>query len=132
VARTQMITDDLDGSPNAQPVRFSLEGRTYEIDLSSQNTNALRRALAKYLEKATEVTDGPRTSRVVSRNSDKPRRTRSPKGSTQQAQDRKARQWALGTGLKINGRPVGTKGRLHPIARQAWVDAGKPEPAGRS
>ena len=42
---TVMITDDLDGSANAKEVSFSLNGRTWIIDLSAKNRAALEKAL---------------------------------------------------------------------------------------
>ena len=128
MAKTQVISDDLDGSPNAETVRFSLEGRTYEIDLATKNRVALEKALEKYVEKAIQVRDAPRTLRVVSTSATKaPRATKSGRELTRAAEERTARQWALATRLKINGKPVGSKGRLHPDARAAWQKAGKPK-----
>jgi hypothetical protein len=129
LAKTQIITDDLDGSPNAETVRFGLDGRTYEIDLATKNRVALAKALEKYIEKASQVRDAPRALRVVSTSATKaPRANKSSTELTRAADDRTARRWALATGLKINGRPVGSKGRLHPDARAAWQKAGKPKP----
>jgi hypothetical protein len=39
--QVQMV-DDLDGSEASQTVPFSLDGVTYEIDLSEENASALR------------------------------------------------------------------------------------------
>lgn len=36
-----ITTDDLDGSPGAEPVRFSLDGQHYEIDLGPFNRRRL-------------------------------------------------------------------------------------------
>jgi hypothetical protein len=41
--------------------------------------------------------------------------------------ERTARAWAHGTGFKVNGKPVSSRGRLHPAVRQAWIDAGRPQ-----
>ncbi len=49
--RTEVVlTDDLSGGPATETVRFGLDGRHYEVDLSDKNAAALRRALAKYVE----------------------------------------------------------------------------------
>jgi hypothetical protein len=49
------ITDDLDGSRNAQEVTFAYEGTQYTIDLSAKNKAAFERALKPYIEAATRV-----------------------------------------------------------------------------
>jgi hypothetical protein len=52
MARTMMITDDLDGSPNAEPVQFEWDGVTWEIDLTADNRKRLEDALKPFLDKA--------------------------------------------------------------------------------
>jgi hypothetical protein len=47
--------DDVDGSEAAGTVTFGLDGRTYEIDLSEANGQALRDALTPWIEKARRV-----------------------------------------------------------------------------
>jgi hypothetical protein len=48
--RTQVLLfDDLDGSSADETVGFALDGRAYEIDLSSSNARRLRDALALYV-----------------------------------------------------------------------------------
>ena len=52
--------DDLDGSEidaEGKSVTFSLEGATYEIDLSSKNVEKMRRDFAVYTEKARKVSN---------------------------------------------------------------------------
>jgi len=43
------LTDDLDGSEAAETVRFSLDGRQFEIDPNDKNAAKLRKALAPYV-----------------------------------------------------------------------------------
>ena len=43
MAKTVVTTDDIDGSPNAETVTFSFEGRNFEIDLSKKSRSALRK-----------------------------------------------------------------------------------------
>ena len=52
MARTEIITDDLDGSHDAQPVQFGWDGVTWEIDLAEKNRKRLEDALQPFLEKA--------------------------------------------------------------------------------
>jgi len=53
---TVVIHDDLDGSEGASTVKFGLDGKSYEIDLSEAHEKELRKALEKYLAAATAVT----------------------------------------------------------------------------
>lgn len=39
------LKDDIDGGPADNPTQFSLNGKDYEIDLSTTNTEKLREAL---------------------------------------------------------------------------------------
>ena len=50
---TVVIHDDLDGSEGARTVRFGIDGKSYEIDLSEAHERELREALQKYLDAAT-------------------------------------------------------------------------------
>ncbi len=43
------ISDDIDGGEAAETVTFSLDGKTYEIDLNPANAKKLREALAPYM-----------------------------------------------------------------------------------
>jgi hypothetical protein len=91
---TVTITDDLDGSANAQEVSFSLNGRTWVIDLSTKNRAALEKALKPYIAKATE--QGGRTGRgKVSRSS-----SRSKSRSDLAA----VREWAANNGHRVSDR----------------------------
>ena len=52
MARTEVITDDLDGTHDAQPVQFGWDGVTWEIDLAEKNRKKLEAALQPFLDKA--------------------------------------------------------------------------------
>ena len=52
---TVVLTDDVDGGEASETVRFGLEGTHYEIDLSSENAEKLRRALSPYVEHGRRV-----------------------------------------------------------------------------
>jgi hypothetical protein len=45
------LSDDIDGADADETVRFALDGRAYEIDLSAANAAKLRDALKPYIEK---------------------------------------------------------------------------------
>jgi len=52
MAKTLITTDDLDGSPDAETIRFSYNGTSYTIDLSKKNRTAFEKALKPYIEVA--------------------------------------------------------------------------------
>jgi hypothetical protein len=52
---TVRFIDDLDGSDAVGTVSFALENRTYEIDLSDENTDKLHDALAPFIEHGRPV-----------------------------------------------------------------------------
>ena len=51
----EVFHDDLDGSEGASTVKFGLDGKSYEIDLSEAHEKELRKALEKYVSAATQV-----------------------------------------------------------------------------
>jgi hypothetical protein len=57
----RQLLDDIDGSEAAFTRRFTIDGRTYRIDLSSKNNEKLDKALAPFIENAT-VEGGRRSS----------------------------------------------------------------------
>jgi hypothetical protein len=61
MAKTVVTTDDIDGSPNAETVTFSFDGRSFEIDLSKKSRSALEKALKPYIDAGRPV--GSRTTR---------------------------------------------------------------------
>jgi hypothetical protein len=86
-----IVTDDPDGSENAETVSFGFGGMTYEVDLAGKNRAKLEKALAPFIEAGRGVpgTGGRRGSG----------RQGSPSA------DRAAvRSWAKATGLKVSER----------------------------
>jgi hypothetical protein len=49
------LIDDIDGKTADETVRFSLDGVTYEIDLTSNNADKLRKNLSAYVNKARKA-----------------------------------------------------------------------------
>jgi hypothetical protein len=47
-----LLVDDLDGTLAHETVHFELDGKHYEIDLSAENAEELRRALDPYIDLA--------------------------------------------------------------------------------
>jgi hypothetical protein len=102
VARTVVVTDDLDGSSPAEPVQFTYDGVNWEIDLSAKNREKMQKALQPFLDKAhpAHMADAKTTTTPA-----RPRRSRSAKNGREN-QDA-IRQWA-----QENGYKVGDRGRI--------------------
>jgi hypothetical protein len=49
------LIDDLDASEASETMRFEIDGRAYEIDLSSRNAQKFRSEIAPYIEHARKV-----------------------------------------------------------------------------
>ncbi len=98
---TVSVTDDLDGSPNAKAVSFSLDGSSWTIDLSARNRSALEKALKPYIAKATK----------------QGRRARRPavKRGSSRGDLADVRAWA-----KSNGRTVSDRGRISAEVQRAF------------
>lgn len=91
------LVDDLDESEAAETVLFGLDGRNYEIDLSTKNADALRQSLAQYVEKARRPARG-----AAARGAG----VRAPGGraSTDREQNKAIREWAKREGLDVSDR----------------------------
>ncbi|MBE1493182.1 hypothetical protein H4696_000282 [Amycolatopsis lexingtonensis] len=97
------MVDDLDGEVANQTVPFSLDGVSYEIDLSDANAAALRDELARYIAAGRRI--GGRKVRLAAGES-----TRVKKPGTaaeDRERSRQIRAWA-----NANGYTVSERGRL--------------------
>ena len=106
------LLDDLDGGTADETVVFGLDGRSYEIDLSSKNAEKLREALASY-----ESAGRPLSSRDTSARS-RGRRTGAMAGASagRSGDDSSViRDWAAKNGHQVNSR-----GRIPAHVRQAY------------
>lgn len=106
--------DDLDGSEAAESVAFSLDGRGYEIDLSSGNAAKLRDALAPFVASARRASAGAvatgRAQRVLDN----------------RGQSAAIRQWA-----RDNGHELADRGRIPAEVINAYLNraaVAAPEP----
>ncbi|MFI7582038.1 Lsr2 dimerization domain-containing protein [Kocuria kalidii] len=101
-----ILEDDLEGGPADETVQFGLDGRQYEIDLSTANAEKLREALRPYAaagrraQGKTARATGPRFSAG---------------GNPETA---KIRAWA-----KENGYEVSDRGRIHQSVKDAYYAA---------
>ncbi|GAY07754.1 Lsr2 family protein [Pseudonocardia sp. N23] len=89
---TVTLVDDLDGSEADEQVEFALDGKSYEIDLSSANGKRLRAALDPFINAAR---------RAPSRRSSGGSPARA---SSDREQNQAVREWALEQGMKISER----------------------------
>jgi len=102
MARKQIVlmTDDLEPEFEAdETVTFSLDGATYEIDLSEANAVALRETLAPYVSQARKGAGGGRGR--------SPRGSRSSESAATGPDPKAVRAWAA-----ANNEPVSARGRI--------------------
>ena len=90
---TVTLVDDLDGSEAEEQVEFSVDGRTYEIDLSTVNASRLRDALAPFISAARRT--GAKRSAVAAA---------PPRARSDRAQNQAIREWAIAQGMKVSER----------------------------
>ncbi|MUN64657.1 Lsr2 family protein [Kocuria sediminis] len=100
-----ILEDDLEGGPADETVQFSLDGRQYEIDLSTANAEKLREALRPY-------------AAAGRRAQSKPTRTTTSPSSGGNPETAKIRAWA-----KDNGYKVSDRGRIHQSVKDAYYAA---------
>ncbi len=87
-----LFIDDLDGSPAEGTVRFGLDGNEYEIDLNTEHAQALRSALARYVDAARR---GPGARR----------QTRGGRAAPASGPDTtEVREWAKSQGIEVKDR----------------------------
>ena len=119
------LVDDLDGtaSSDVSTVSFSLDGVTYEIDLSEANAERLRGSLTQYVESARRV--GGRLKRGG-------KSGQNGSGSSQEAG--LIRAWANenGYGLSGRGRIPSNVVEAYKEAKAAEEQAAKPAPKRRT
>lgn len=89
------LIDDLDGEAADETVEFGVDGKSYEIDLSSGNASRLRDALASYVAVARR----PSGRRRGSAGSAPVRRP-----TIDREQNQAIRDWARKRGMKVSDR----------------------------
>jgi nucleoid-associated protein Lsr2 len=110
------LVDDLTGeeAENISTVEFALDGMTYELDLTDENSAKLREALSPYAGAGRKIggrrRSGSRPDRAIRSNGS---------GAGYNRETLKSiREWA-----KKNGHSVSDRGRLSAEVRQAWQTA---------
>jgi len=101
------MVDDVDGTiiPEGEPgtLSFAYDGVTYEIDLKSENRDALASALEPWIARAR---------RVAGQRREKPKNARS------KEQTQAIRQWAIDSGYQISDRgriPADVEAKFHEV-----------------
>ncbi|MGK5631533.1 histone-like nucleoid-structuring protein Lsr2 [Streptomyces sp. URMC 123] len=102
-----LLVDDLDGGEADETVTFALDGKSYEIDLTTANADKLRESLADYVKAARRTGGRAAGGRGKARASSG--------GSKDTAEIRK---WA-----KENGYEVNDRGRVPATVREAYEKA---------
>jgi hypothetical protein len=87
------LVDDLDGGTAEETVTFGLDGKAYELDLSSVNADALRGVFAPYISTGRRSRSNARLLRPGAASSD--------------VDIAAVRQWAVDNGYAVN-----TRGRI--------------------
>jgi hypothetical protein len=90
------LMDDLDGSRATETVEFALDGKTYEIDLSSTNAGKLRDTLASYTTAARKSARSPRSTRGTV--------SAAPRFAVVRKQPHAIREWARAQGMRVTDR----------------------------
>ncbi|WP_342343410.1 histone-like nucleoid-structuring protein Lsr2 [Microbacterium sp. CFBP 8794] len=105
------LVDDLDGSVleegQGKQITFSLEGRTYEIDLSDRNADKFYSAIAPFVDAARSASRGASTTR----------RAR-PARRANDVDLGAVREWA-----RANGHTVSDRGRVPGTVLDAYTEA---------
>ncbi|MDH2387549.1 MULTISPECIES: histone-like nucleoid-structuring protein Lsr2 [Streptomyces] len=101
-----LLVDDLDGGEADETVTFALDGKSYEIDLTTENADKLRDSLADFV-KAGRKTGGRSSGRGKGRSA-----------SSASNDTAAIRAWA-----KENGYNVNDRGRVPADIREAYEKA---------
>jgi hypothetical protein len=118
VARQVVVTGDLDGSPDAQTITYSVEGKEYEIDLAEKNAQKLRDTLSPFVKKSRPLERQaviPSSARSGTR-----RKSSAGGGSSGRSDIGDIRPWAQAQGMKVAGR-----GRIKKEIIDAYDEAHK-------
>jgi len=113
------MVDDIDGSIAEHTVPFSLDGVSYEIDLSEENAAALRDELARYVAASRRV--GGRKVRMAAGQAPRPAST-----AADRERNKAMREWA-----EENGFAVSDRGRLPAEIVKAYDERDTEVPAAK-
>lgn len=107
-----LLVDDIDGGTADETVSFSIDGVSYEIDLTSEHANELRESLATWVGHARK------TGGRAASSSGRGRGSRRSSGGSSASDAGAIRDWA-----KANGHPVSERGRISADVKAAYEAA---------
>jgi hypothetical protein len=90
------LVDDLDGDVADETVEFGVDGKNYEIDLSTANAKKLRDALAEFVASARRAGGRRRGGGAPAAAARRP--------SIDREQNQAIREWARKRGMKVSDR----------------------------
>jgi hypothetical protein len=90
------LVDDLDGSTADEQVEFTVDGKSYAIDLSDANSKKLRGVLAPYISAARRAGGRRSGGGAAAAPAARPK--------TDREQNQAIREWAQKNGLKVSER----------------------------
>lgn len=91
------LIDDIDGEAADETIEFGIDGKSYEIDLSTDNATKLRDALSEFVASARRAAGGTRARRLASGSP-----VRRP--AVDREQNQAIREWARKRGMKVSDR----------------------------
>jgi hypothetical protein len=107
------LTDDLNGGDADETIQFALDGKSYEIDLSTANASKFRQLLKPYMEKGRVGAGGGRARSARPSGPPSEESLYSQLGSEEKA---RFRAWAN----------MPTARRISDARIKGWIAAGKP------
>jgi len=102
------LVDDLDGSEGSKTVNFGLDGKHFEIDLSTKNADKLREFMGEYVAAARRKSGNTPT-----------RSLRTPSSATRREETSAVREWAAQNGFQVSAR-----GRISAAVIDAYNNRG--------
>jgi hypothetical protein len=105
---TVVLVDDLNGDPADTTIRFGLDSRSYELDLTDRNAQELRNLFDRYILAARKVSGGQRRGTAGSA-----------KAEFTAVDPAAVRAWA-----KSNGVQVSPRGRIKASVLETYRAAG--------
>lgn len=116
MARSVVLTDDLDGTPATRTIRFSVEGTSYELDLSIDNQARFQAAMQDFVAAARVTRSArkpePAEPQEIVNQLEYPGKPKPDPTSSQ------LRQWARDNGIEVN-----PTGRIPAKVREAYLAA---------
>ncbi|GAA4714835.1 hypothetical protein GCM10023215_67550 [Pseudonocardia yuanmonensis] len=104
------LVDDLDGGRADETVTFTLDGKEFEIDLSTKHASELREAFAPFVGAARRASSGSGRRNYA--------RVPSSSGKTRE-QNAAIREWAVSAGFQVSER-----GRIPSNVLEAYANRG--------